>query len=86
MSYLGGAQIDMYGNINPTTIGKDFNRPKVRLPGSGSANGLASLWGKTLIITPHDKRRFTDKLNFLTTPGCLTGPGPRERVGLPPGS
>lgn len=85
-TFLGGAQIDTYGNINSTMIGKDFNRPKVRLPGSGGANDLASLCWKTLIITPHDKRRFTDKLDFLTTPGYLTGPGARERVGLPPGS
>lgn len=85
-TFLGGAQIDMYGNINSTMIGTDFNRPKVRLPGSGGANDLASLCWKTLIITPHDKRRFAKKLDFLTTPGYLTGPGARERAGLPPGA
>lgn len=85
-TFLGGAQIDMYGNINSTMIGTDYNRPKVRLPGSGGANDLASLCWKTLIITPHDKRRFSKKLDFLTTPGYLTGPGARERAGLPPGA
>jgi len=85
-TFLGGAQIDMYGNINSTMIGTDYNRPKVRLPGSGGANDLASLCWKTLIITPHDKRRFAKKLDFLTTPGYLTGPGARERAGLPPGA
>jgi glutaconate CoA-transferase subunit B len=85
-TFLGGAQIDMYGNINSTMIGTDFNRPKVRLPGSGGANDLASLCWKTLTITPHDKRRFSKKLDFLTTPGYLTGPGARERAGLPPGA
>jgi len=85
-TFLGGAQIDMYGNINSTMIGTDFNRPKVRLPGSGGANDLASLCWKTLTITPHDKRRFAKKLDFLTTPGYLTGPGARERAGLPPGA
>ena len=85
-TFLGGAQIDMYGNINSTMIGTDYNRPKVRLPGSGGANDLASLCWKTLTITPHDKRRFTKKLDFLTTPGYLTGPGARERAGLPPGA
>jgi acyl CoA:acetate/3-ketoacid CoA transferase beta subunit len=85
-TFLGGAQIDMYGNINSTMIGTDFNRPKVRLPGSGGANDLASLCWKTLTITPHDKRRFAKKLDFLTTPGYLTGPGARERAGLPPGT
>jgi acyl CoA:acetate/3-ketoacid CoA transferase beta subunit len=85
-TFLGGAQIDMYGNINSTMIGTDYQHPKVRLPGSGGANDLASLCWKTLVITPHDKRRFAAKLDFLTTPGYLTGPGARERAGLPPGS
>jgi len=83
-TFLGGAQIDMYGNINSTMIGVDYQKPKVRLPGSGGANDLASLCWKTLVITPHDKRRFTNKLDFLTTPGYLTGPGARERAGLAP--
>ena len=82
-TFLGGAQIDMYGNINSSMIGTDYNHPKVRLPGSGGANDLASLCWKTLSITPHDKRRFVKKLDFLTTPGYLTGPGARERAGLP---
>ena len=85
-TFLGGAQIDMYGNINSTMIGVDIQNPKVRLPGSGGANDLASLCWQTLIITPHDKRRFTNKLDFLTSPGYLTGPGARERAGLPPGT
>lgn len=85
-TFLGGAQIDCYGNLNSTIIGGTFQKPKVRLPGSGGANDLASLCWKTLIITPHDKRRFVRKLDFLTTPGYLTGPGARERAGLPPGT
>ncbi len=85
-TFLGGAQIDMYGNINTTMIGNDYDHPKVRLPGSGGANDLASLCWKTLVITPHDKRRFVERLDFLTTPGYLTGPGAREAAGLPAGS
>ena len=84
-TFLGGAQIDAYGNINTTMIGTNYQHPKTRLPGSGGANDLASLCWKTLIITPHDKRRFAEKLDFVTTPGYLTGPGARERAGLPPG-
>ena len=84
-TFLGGAQIDMYGNINSTVIG-DYFKPKVRLPGSGGANDLASLCWQTLSITPHDKRRFVEKLDFLTTPGYLSGPGAREVAGLPPNS
>jgi glutaconate CoA-transferase subunit B len=76
----------MYGNLNSTMVGTDIQKPKVRLPGSGGANDLASLCWKTLIITPHDKRRFVPKLDFLTSPGYLTGPGAREAAGLPVGT
>jgi len=85
-TFLGCAQIDMYGNINTSLIGTDYQKPKARLPGSGGANDLASFCWRTLIITPHDKRRFAPKLDFVTTPGYLTGPGVRERAGLPPGT
>jgi len=85
-TFLGGAQIDSYGNLNATMIGTDYTHPRVRLPGSGGANDLASLCWKTLVITPHDRRRFVSDLDFLTTPGYLSGPGAREVAGLPPGS
>jgi glutaconate CoA-transferase subunit B len=85
-TFLGGAQIDAYGNLNSTMIGTDYARPKVRLPGSGGANDLASLCWRILVVTNHDPRRFVAKLDFLTTPGYLTGPGAREAAGLPPGT
>ena len=83
-TFLGGAQIDAYGNLNSTVIG-DYHRPKVRLPGSGGADDLASFCWRTMVLTPHDRRRFVRKLDFLTTPGYLTGPGAREAAGLPSG-
>ena len=82
---LGGAQIDMYGNLNTTFIGADHDRPDVRLPGSGGGNDLASTSWRTIIIMRHEKRRFLKKLDFLTSPGYLTGKGAREEIGLPPG-
>ncbi len=85
-TFLGGAQIDQYGNINSTMIGTDHKAPKVRFPGSGGANDLGSLCWKTMMITPQDKRRFTEKIDFVTTPGYLTGPGAREKAGLPANS
>lgn len=83
--FLGAAQIDMYGNINTTVIG-EHDRPKVRLPGSGGANDLGSLCWRTVILMQQDTRKFVKKLDFLTTPGYLTGPGSRERAGLPSGT
>jgi glutaconate CoA-transferase subunit B len=80
--FLGAAQIDKYGNLNTTVIG-EHDHPKVRLPGSGGANDVGSLCTKTITLMRHDKLRFVNKLDFLTTPGYLTGPGARERAGLP---
>src|SRR5260370_1957402 len=85
-TFLGGAQIDAYGNLNSTMIGGDYARPKVRLPGSGGANDLASLCWRILVVTNHDRPPFVDKLDFLTTPGYLSGPGAREAAGLPAGT
>ena len=85
-TFLGGAQIDMYGNLNSTMIGDNYQEPKVRLPGSGGANDLGSLCWKTIVITPMDNRRFVERLDYLTTPGYLNGKGARERAGLPAGS
>jgi len=83
-AFLGGAQIDAYGNLNSTVIG-DYESPSVRFPGSGGANDFASFCWRTLVLTQHDRRRFVEKLDFLTTPGFLTGPGAREAAGLPEG-
>lgn len=85
-TFLGGAQIDAFGNLNSTQIGSDHARPRVRLPGSGGANDLASFCWKIIVVTHHDRRRFVEKLDFLTTPGYLTGPGAREAAGLPAGT
>ncbi len=84
-TFLGGAQIDAFGNLNSTVIG-DHAHPKVRFPGSGGANDFASLCWQTLVLTQHDRRRFVAQLDFLTTPGYLTGPGAREAAGLPAGT
>jgi len=83
--FLGAAQIDPYGNLNTTVIG-EWRHPQVRLPGSGGANDVGSLCWRTIIVMRQDRRRFVDRLDFLTTPGYLDGPGARERAGLPAGS
>jgi glutaconate CoA-transferase, subunit B len=84
-AFLGGAQIDAYGNLNSTCAGPHAS-PKVRFPGSGGANDFASFCWRTLVLTPHDRRRFVEKLDFLTSPGYLHGPGAREAAGLPQGT
>ncbi len=83
---LGAAQIDPYGNVNSTMIGDDYERPKRRFPGSGGANSVATYCWKTIIVMEHEKRRFVDKLDFMTSPGYLSGPGAREGAGLPRGT
>jgi len=83
--FLGGAQIDPYGNLNSTVIG-DHDHPKVRLPGSGGGNDVGSHCWQTIAIMRHDRRRFVQKVDFITTPGYLTGPGARENAGLPAGT
>jgi glutaconate CoA-transferase, subunit B len=85
-AFLGGAQIDMHGNLNSTIIGGDYCKPKIRLPGSGGACDLATNCWRVMVITPHEKRRFVKKVDFVTSPGWLTGGKAREEAGLPPGS
>jgi len=83
--FLGGAQIDPYGNLNSTVIG-EHERPKVRLPGSGGGNDVGSHCWQTIAIMRHDRRRFVEKVDFITTPGYLRGPGTRKEAGLPAGT
>ncbi len=83
--FLGGAQIDPYGNLNTTVIGP-HDHPKVRLPGSGGGNDVGSQCWRTIAILRHDRQRFVPKVDFITTPGYLIGPGAREAAGLPPGT
>ena len=82
--FLGGAQIDPFGNLNSTVIG-EHDHPKARLPGSGGGNDVGSFCWMTVAIMQHDKRRFVPKVDFLTTPGYLSGYGARQAAGLPGG-
>ncbi|KUO92362.1 MAG: CoA-transferase [Thermocladium sp.] len=82
LGLLGGAQIDPYGNLNTTVIGS-WEKPSVRLPGSGGANEVGSLSNKVMIIMRQDKRKFVPKVDFITTPGWLQGGDSRKEAGLP---
>ncbi|RLI80596.1 acyl CoA--acetate/3-ketoacid CoA transferase subunit beta [Archaeoglobales archaeon] len=79
---LGAAQIDRYGNINSTMIGDDYNKPKVRFPGSGGGNEVASFCWKTIFVMAHEKRRFVERCDFITSPGHKMDGKTREEVGL----
>lgn len=81
VGFLGGAQIDKFGNINSTVIG-DYEDPTVRLPGSGGACEIASNAQRTLVIAPHQKRRFPADVDFVTSPGYIDGREGREELGL----
>ena len=82
VGFLGGGQVDRYGNLNSTVIG-DYHHPKVRLPGAGGATEIACCCGRIFIVIRHHRRAFTEKLDFLTTLGH--GPTGRERrqLGIP---
>lgn len=79
--FLGVAQIDMYGNVNTSLIG-DPVRPSVRLPGPGGANDIISMCNETMIVTSHEERRFVERVDWVTSPGYLTGGDTRREAGL----
>jgi glutaconate CoA-transferase subunit B len=81
LGFVGAAQIDEYGNINTTYIGS-FEKPTIRLPGSGGGNDIVSSAKRVVVIMTHEKRKMVKKLDYLTSPGFLDGPGAREKVGL----
>ncbi|MBW1650578.1 MAG: ketoacid-CoA transferase [Deltaproteobacteria bacterium] len=78
---LGAAQIDKYGNLNSTVIGDYFN-PTVRFSGSGGGSDVASFANRVIIFMKHEKRRFVEKLDYLTSPGWLDGYDSRKKAGL----
>jgi glutaconate CoA-transferase, subunit B len=81
VGFLGGAQIDRFGNINATVIGS-YAHPKVRLPGSGGSMEIAAWANRCYIITPHQKRRFPEKVDFRSSAGFLDGRPARLQAGL----
>lgn len=81
VSFIGGAQIDPYGNLNSTSLG-DYHKPDTRFTGSGGANGIATFFN-TIIMMQHQKRRFIEKIDYMTSPGWVNGPNGRKEKGLP---
>jgi glutaconate CoA-transferase subunit B len=80
VGFVGGAEVDRFGNLN-TTWAEDGGR-RIRLPGSGGAADIASLARRTVVVVHHERRRFPERVRYLTSPGFGTGRGWRETVGL----
>jgi glutaconate CoA-transferase subunit B len=81
IAVLGAAQIDLYGNLNTTGIG-DYLKPDIRFAGSGGGCDVASFVPRCIAFMQHEKRKFVRKLDYLTSPGQLSGKGSREKAGL----
>ena len=81
VGFVGGAQIDRYGNLNSSVVGP-YATPRVRLPGSGGANDIISLCHRVMVVTMHERRRFVPQADFVTSPGFLTGGSSRQDAGL----
>ncbi|MEE2715911.1 MAG: CoA-transferase [SAR324 cluster bacterium] len=82
--FIGGAEIDRFGNINTSCIG-DFRNPRVRLPGSGGAADIAAMSKRTIAIMNHERRRLVERVSFVTSPGNLEGRSSRDALRLPGG-
>lgn len=78
---IGAAQVDKYGNLNTTALG-DYKQPMVRVAGSGGGNDIGSSVGRLLIMMIQEKRRFIERVDYITTPGYLQGTDSRSRAGL----
>jgi glutaconate CoA-transferase subunit B len=83
VGFMGGAQIDQFGNLNSSFIG-DPAAPKTRLPGTGGGNDISSLTNM-IVAMKHEKRRFVEKVDFITSPGFIRGGTTRRDSGLPSG-
>ncbi|MCU0485187.1 MAG: CoA-transferase subunit beta [Anaerolineales bacterium] len=81
VGFLGGAQIDRFGNLNATVIGP-YEHPRVRLPGSGGSMEMAAWANRCYILTPHQKRRLPEKLDFRTSAGFMGGRSERTAARL----
>ena len=82
VGFLGGAQVDRFGNVNSTSLGPDYRSPEVRLSGSGGAADIAALAGRTVIVTRHERRRLVEAVDYCTSPGWIAGGSSRAAAGL----
>jgi glutaconate CoA-transferase subunit B len=84
---IGAAQVDKFGNVNTTgiwddEIGDHFRPPKTRLTGAGGANDIACGAKRTVIMVTHERKRFAEKVSYISSPGYLEGGNARDRYGF----
>jgi len=79
--FIGAAQIDRFGNVNTSIIGSG-DQARTRLSGGGGANDIVSSCRQVMVLTKHERRRFVERVDFVTSPGNLQGADSRERAGL----
>ena len=84
LGFIGGAEVDRFGNVNSSYIGSR-SHPRVKLPGSGGACDIASLAGRLLVIMSHERHRLCERVDYVTSPGYLRGRDQRRAAGLPGG-
>ena len=82
--FIGGAEVDRFGNVNSSYIGRT-EAPTAKLPGSGGGADIACLAKRLIVILPHERRRLRERVDYVTSPGYGEGGDWRERVGLPRG-
>jgi glutaconate CoA-transferase, subunit B len=82
VGFLGAAQIDKFANINTTVIGADYAEPKVRLPGAGGAPEIAACCREVIVIARQSRRKFVERVDFITSVGFGDGQGSRAYLGL----
>jgi glutaconate CoA-transferase subunit B len=80
LGFIGGAEIDRFGNLNTHWV--EDNGKRTRLPGSGGAADIATMAKRCIVIMNHERRRFTHKVHYITSPGFGDGGNWRERMGV----
>jgi glutaconate CoA-transferase subunit B len=81
VGFLGGLEVDQYGNLNGTLVGDPRGRFR-HINGGGGSNDIASCAQKTIYIMRQEQRKFRETISFITGPGYINGGDSRKNAGL----
>lgn len=78
-------QVDPHGNFNNIAFGKDYRRPRLRLPGTGGIPDITNVLNDIYLYVPrHTRVTFVKELDFLSgmghNPARKKGSGPRYLI------